>query len=98
MFRLPHSEISRVAHTEYIGVKSHPFVKVDTNTQLHEEKQQAIDKIGDLKGKYETLRVEAKGQHERELAKILELNKTIKTQFQTIEQQDKIKTRETLNC
>ena len=34
MFRLPHSEISRVAHTEYIGVKSHPFpdpfVKVDS--------------------------------------------------------------------
>ena len=29
MFRLPHSEISRVAHTEYIGVKPQPFVKVD---------------------------------------------------------------------
>ena len=33
MFRLPHSEISRVAHTEYIGVKSHPSVKVDRMTQ-----------------------------------------------------------------
>ena len=52
-------------------------------------KQSTLDRIGDLKGKYETLRVEAKGQHERALAKILELNKTIKTQFRTIEQQDK---------
>ena len=33
MFRLPHSEISRVAHTEYIGVKSHPSIKVDRDAK-----------------------------------------------------------------
>ena len=77
------------ASGDFVALEQRVTQVVEANTQLHAEKQQAIDRIGDLKGKYETLRVEAKGQHEREVAKILELNKTIKTQFQTIEQQDK---------